>query len=78
MKTTKELNADTLLFAVFCIEYVAEQLKMDGTKVFELLADKSDVLDTYIIDCYNPLHTQGKDYIVNDIVEVMQNEGLLK
>ncbi|GHU60809.1 hypothetical protein FACS189445_1210 [Spirochaetia bacterium] len=75
---TKELNGDKLLFAVFCIEYIAEYLQMDGGQVFELLTGKSDILDTYIIEYYDTLHTQGKDYIVNDIIELMQKEGLLK
>jgi hypothetical protein len=75
---TKELNGDKLLFAVFCIEGIAEHLNMDSRKVFELLTDKSDILDTYIIEYYDALHTQGKDYIVNDVIELMQKEGLIK
>jgi hypothetical protein len=75
---TKELNGDRLLFAVFCIEGIAERLKMDSKKAFELLTGKDNILDTYIIEYFDALHTQGKDYIVNDIIELMQKEGLIK
>lgn len=63
-------------FAVFCIENVAERLGVDGDAAFELLADKSDILWSYIIPCYEPLHTQGKDYIVDDIVSFMRERGV--
>jgi len=41
------------------------------------LAEKSDILDNYIIPCFDALHTQGKEYIVNELVEIMQEKGLL-
>ncbi|WP_368263247.1 DUF3791 domain-containing protein [Clostridium disporicum] len=64
-------------FAVFCIENIAERLNMNGKEVYDLLAVKSDLLFSYIIGCFEPLHTQGKEYIVNDIVELMQKRGLI-
>ena len=74
METT--LEAKELEFAVFCIENVAESLSLKGDEVYKLLTEKSDILDNYIIPCFGALHTQGKDYIVNDIVEIMQEKGL--
>ena len=71
--TTKELE-----FSVFCIESVAESLGLKGDEIYKILAEKSDVLDNYIIPCCEALHTQGKDYIVNDIVEIMREKGLVK
>lgn len=64
-------------FAVFCIENIAERLNMNGKEVYDLLAVKSDLLFSYIIGSVHPLHTQGKEYIVNDIVELMQKKGLI-
>ncbi|GBU21378.1 hypothetical protein R80B4_01267 [Fibrobacteres bacterium R8-0-B4] len=65
-----------LEFAVFCIENIAERLGKPGNEVYAMLAEKSDILDGYIIPCYDVLHTQGKGYIVNDILEYMRREGL--
>jgi hypothetical protein len=77
-KQAAELNGDTLLFAVFCIESIAEYLKMDGTEVYKLLASKSDILDAYIVKYYDALHTQGKEYIVDELVGLMKKEGLIQ
>ena len=68
--TRKELD-----FAVFCIENVAERLGVSGDVVYRKLTEASDLLDGYIIAYYDSLHTQGKEYIVDDILEIMENEG---
>jgi len=74
---TELKNPKELEFTVFCIENIAERLEIGGEEVYKLLAEKSDILDNYIIPCYDTLHTQGKEYIVDDIVEYMRESGLL-
>ena len=71
------MNEYELQFAVFCIENIAEHLGLKGDESYKLLAEQSDILDNYIIPCYEALHTQGKEYIVNDIIEVMREKKLL-
>ena len=71
------MNARELEFTVFCIENVAERLGAKGDEIYKLLTEKSDILDNYIVPCYDTLHTQGKEYIVNDIVDYMQEKGLV-
>ena len=70
------MNGKELVFSVFCIENVAERLGINGEEMYRLLTEKSDILDSYIIPCYDALHTQGKEYIVNDITEYIQEKGL--
>jgi len=72
------MDKKRLDFVVFCIENVAEYLSLNGAEVYELLAEKSKILDDYVIAHYDVLHTQGKEYIVNDLVEYIKKEGLLK
>jgi hypothetical protein len=72
-----KLNINELEFTVFCIENIAERLGLSGSDVYKLLTDDSDILNRYIIPSYDVLHTQGKEYIVNDIVEYMREEGLI-
>ena len=72
------MNKNELDFAVFCIENIAEHLNLNGSDVYNMLTVKSKILDDYIVPYYDVLHTQGKEYIVNDIVEYMGKEGLLK
>ena len=65
-------------FAVFCIENVAEKLGKAGNEIYNILAEKSDILDSYIIPCYDVLHTQSKSYIVDDILSYMKKRGLVE
>jgi hypothetical protein len=69
--TIKELE-----FAVFCIENTADELGLSGAELYRLLTEKSSILDDYIIPCYDVLHTQGKEYIVDDIIGYMREKGL--
>ena len=71
------MNTKELEFAVFCIENLAEYMGLKGDEIYKLLTEKSDILDNYIIPCYDALHTQGKEYIVNDIVEIIREKGLV-
>ena len=76
--TNKETikTKDELEFAVFCIENVAAALRTDGQTVYRAL-NESDILKGYIVPCYDVLHTQGKEYIVNDILDVMRERNVL-
>lgn len=69
-------NLDELEFVIFCVENVAAYFKTDAGEVYDALKKKSNILDGYIVPGYEILHTQSKDYIVNDILSVMQEEGV--
>jgi len=72
------MTKNELDFAVFCIESIAERLNINGAIVYQKLKHDSDLLDEYIVKCYEALHTQDKEYIVNDITEIMREEGLIQ
>ena len=72
------MNKKELDFAVFCIESVAGHLGVNGADIYTKLKYDSDILDEYIVKCYEALHTQGKEYIVEDIVDFMRKEGLVQ
>ena len=71
-------DPNQLEFVVFCIENIAVFLGMDAEKIYEALAEKSNILNSYIVPCYEILHTQSKEYIVNDIIEIMKEKGVLE
>ena len=71
------MTAEQSFFAVFCIEALADDLGTTGDKIYKALTENSDILDGYIIPCYDALHTQGKSYIVNDLKELMRKQGVL-
>ena len=64
-------------FAVFCIEALAEHLQINGTQVYEKLSVTDGLLAGYIIPNYGVLHSQSRDYIIRDLIETMQSEGVL-
>lgn len=72
IKTTDELE-----FAVFCIENIAIKFGKNAEEIYQALTEKSDILNSYIIPEYEILHTQSKDYIVDDIISLMEERGAL-
>lgn len=73
-----DMDRDRLEFAIFCVENVGLELNLSGAQVYELLTKKTSILTDYIIPNFETLHTQSKEYIVADIIEFMQSEGVLK
>lgn len=71
IKDSKELE-----FVIFCIENVAARLGVSAENVYDAFTDKSNILNGYIVPEYEILHTQSKEYIVNDIIELMQERGV--
>ncbi|WP_295647376.1 DUF3791 domain-containing protein [uncultured Holdemanella sp.] len=65
-----------LEFAIFCIENIASRLHFDAQKVYVALSEQTNILKDYIIPEYEVLHTQSKDYIVDDIIDVMHERGV--
>ena len=63
-------------YSVFCIENVAQRLGKTGSEVFQIL-NSSGLLHSYIIPSYEALHTQSKQYIVDEIVSVLRERNLV-
>lgn len=70
-------DENELEFVVFCIENMAIRLNVNASQVFEALTKKSHILNDYIVQNYEILHTQGKEYIVDDIIEVMKERNVV-
>lgn len=69
-------NSGELEFAVFCIENVAVRLRVGAERVYQAFTEKSDILNGYIVPEYEVLHTQGREYIVNDLLDLMKEKGV--
>ena len=48
---------------------------MSPAKVYKIL-NTTGILDNYIIKCYDVLHTQGKEYLVEDITDYVREKGV--
>lgn len=70
-------NSRELEFAIFCIESIADHLCVDAAQVYHALTVHSDILYDYIVPCFETLHTQSKEYIVEDILQYMTEKGVI-
>ena len=48
-------------------ERVNKSYSKDIKEVYKLIKNDSNILEDYIIPCYEPLHSQSKKYIVENI-----------
>ena len=62
MADEKIKNSSELEFAVFCIENVAAKLGVDAERVYQAFTEV--------------LHTQSREYIVDDLLDVMKERGV--
>ena len=72
------MNDRELEFVIFCIENVAIFLGENAQEIYNMLTKESDILYDYIVPEYEMLHTQSKEYIVNDIVDFMRTKGVIE
>ena len=75
-KRNATYSFEQLEFAIFCIENVAKKLNKNPVNVYDSLK-KSGILESYIVDNYEALHTQGKGYITDDIISAMNESGAI-
>lgn len=69
-------NSSELEFAVFCIENVAAKLGVGAERVYQAFTENSGILNSYIVPEYEVLHTQSREYIVDDLLDVMKERGV--
>lgn len=69
-------NARELEFAVFCIENVAAKLGVGAETIYQAFTEKSGILNEYIVPEYEILHTQSREYIVEELLEIMKERGV--
>lgn len=76
MLNEKIKNSKELEFAVFCIENVAVKLGIPAEVIFQAFTERSDILNGYIVPEYEMLHTQSREYIVDELLAVMKERGV--
>jgi len=72
----RDITNEQLYFAIYCITALSRNLNMDPSEVYELISERTNILDDYIIKYYDILHTQGEDYIVSEIAKLLKDEEL--
>ncbi len=70
------MDYQSLNFVIFCVGSVADALKMSAKDVYRRMKE-GDIISSYIVPCYDVLHTFSREYIVADLVDLMQKKGVL-
>ena len=69
------MDKKTLEFTVFLIHALTDDWKKPYRVVYQIL-NETGILDNYIVPCYDVLHTQGRQYLVEDITEFAKEKGM--
>ena len=64
-KHKKDLSQRELLFVIFCLERYVSKKKKNTLEVYSLFKEKDVV--SYLVQNFEVLHTQGEEYILDDI-----------
>ena len=64
-----------LEFSIFVLYSLADKWEKTPATVYHIL-NSTGILDNYVIDAYDVLHTQGKEYLVEDITEYVREKGV--
>lgn len=68
-------DRNELSFSVFIIHNLAHAWGKKPTYVYKVL-NETHIMDEYIIGCYDTLHTQGEQALINDITEFAREKGV--
>jgi hypothetical protein len=67
--TEKELH-----FSVFMLHKLAEHWGESVPDTYRILMD-TDILDSYILESYDTLHSLSTEYLIEDITEFAREKG---
>lgn len=69
------MTKETLDFVTFSIGSVAEKLGVSAVLVYRWFKSTA-IINSYIIPAYDVLHTFSREYIANDLIDLLQKKGI--
>ena len=66
---------DQIDFSTFILYRLAEHWGRSVPDTYHIL-DKTNAIDGYLIPGYDMLHTLGSEYLVNDLTDYVQEQGV--
>jgi small-conductance mechanosensitive channel len=61
-----------LAFAASCIEGAARKLGVSYIEIYERMR-KVDLINKFILPHYDTLHTESREYLIEDVIECLTN-----
>lgn len=68
--TMSKKDKDIALFVAFCIEEYGAAKGMTGEQVLDLFSQYG--VTDYLSKCFEPLHTQGREWLIDEIDEFIE------
>lgn len=59
-------------FVVFALESAARKAQIPTEELYRRM-EKQGLIEKFLFECYDTLHTQGRDYIADITLEALQN-----
>jgi hypothetical protein len=69
------MDRESFSFVIYMIHACANRWRKVPSDVYKML-QKTGCIDNYLVPHYDILHTQGTDYIVDDIEEYLGIRGV--
>lgn len=69
------MDKNILEFITFAIGSVAERLQKSPSEIYKIFR-QSNVIAGYLIPAYDVLHTFGRQYLVDDVLDFMKEKGV--
>lgn len=69
--TEKEIE-DRMIFASSCVESAARALGVPAKEMYRRMK-RVDLINGYILTCYDALHTESREHVTEDVVNCLLN-----
>lgn len=69
------MNKDVMSFVVYLLHACADKWKKTPEEVYTAL-ERSKCIDDYLVPNYSILHTQGTQYLTDDIKQYLERRGI--
>lgn len=70
-----KLERNQIDFSTFMLYRLAEHWGKSVPDTYRIL-DKANAIDSYLVPCYDMLHTLGSEYLVNDLTDYVRERGI--
>ena len=70
------MSCNNIDFVTYCIGNLSRRLNLSAVEVYRRLK-QSGILYGYIVPSYDVLHTFGKEYVMEDLIEYMKGKRVL-
>ena len=69
-----DVTIEKIHFAVFVIDAMSERWNLQTNETYRIL-NESGIMDNYVLDLYDVVHTLGREAIIEDICEKIKSSG---